>query len=67
MCIMFTRATTVDDINPALPPGPQTMGIMVHALFWVMQDSYHQPQGLRFRVFRVQSRGCPTLKVDPNS
>ena len=34
---------TVVDINPALPSGPYTMGIMVHSLPWVMQDLYHQP------------------------
>ena len=35
--------TTVDDINPALPWGPETMGIMTYSLLWVMQDIYHQP------------------------
>ena len=34
---------TVDDISPALPCGPQTMGSMVKSLIWVMQDIYHQP------------------------
>ena len=33
----------VDDINPALPSGPYTMGIMEDSLLWVMQDLYHQP------------------------
>ena len=35
---------TVDDINPALPYRPWTMGIMAYSLLQVMQDSYHQPQ-----------------------
>ena len=26
------------------------MGIMAYALLWVMQDLYHQPWGLGFRV-----------------
>ena len=37
-------APTVDDINPALPEGPSTMGILVYSLSWVMQDLYRQPQ-----------------------
>ena len=32
-----------DDINPALPKGPETMGIMVDSLLWVMQDLKHHP------------------------
>ena len=35
--------TTVDAINPAGFYGPQTVGIMVYSLLWVMQDLYHQP------------------------
>ena len=31
----------VNDINPALPYGPVTMGII--ELLWVMQGLYHQP------------------------
>ena len=31
-------SATVDDINPALPEGPLTMGIMVYSLLWVMQN-----------------------------
>ena len=34
---------TVDDLNPALPEGLSTMGIMVYSSLWVMQDLYHQP------------------------
>ena len=30
---MFLR--TVDDMNPALPLGPEAMGIMVYSLLWV--------------------------------
>ena len=37
--------TTVDDRNPALPGDPQTMGIMVYSLLWVMQGLNHQPYG----------------------
>ena len=45
LLMMFTdgETHTVDDINPALPEGPSTMGIMLSSLFWVMQDLYHQP------------------------
>ena len=40
---MGNKYPTVDDMNPALPEGPYTMGIMVHSLLWVMQDLYHRP------------------------
>ena len=33
----------VDDLNPALPYGPSTMGIMVYLSLWVVQYLYHQP------------------------
>ena len=31
-------AATAEDVTPALPSGPSTMGIMVHSLLWVTQD-----------------------------
>ena len=38
-----TEGPTVDDVNPALPSGSETMRIMVYSLLWAMQGSYHQP------------------------
>ena len=42
-CSWSGLCATVDDINPALLKGPQTMGITVYSLLWVLQDLYHQP------------------------
>ena len=40
---LIHSCNTADDINPALPSGPQTMGIVVYSSLWVMQDLCHQP------------------------
>ena len=42
MMLYYTYPTD-DDINPALPSWPETMGIMVYSSLWMMQDIYHQP------------------------
>ena len=53
---------TVDDINPALPQGPETMGIMVYSLLWVMQDLYHQPYLASLWVKRSQTLNDPASR-----
>ena len=48
------RAHTVDDINPALPSGPQTMGIMVESLSWAKCRMYIISRSVWGSGFRVQ-------------
>ena len=42
------------------------MGIMVYSLLRVMQDLYHQPYGVKFRVWVLWYVRLVPCKVEPN-